>query len=267
MPTPAEQPRFDQPVVDQRGLVTRAWQDYFLRMSSRSSQEDLAAIVAEIQRQVNELQDGQSLSFQIFGERSIIVNGVPQSGGVVIVTLEGDVDAPGNTRYYGTGPSGAKGWFAVESAIAGTAGQIVKTVGLDGVATLSLDAAVVSSLALANSALQQVQAGSNISVDSTDPKRPIVSADVSGSGLYPILTDQLGNPLTDQLGRQLYSNVPALNILTPMTLAAANALTGVADFQMVAITDLAGGREPCWYDSTVASGTKWRRFSDRSIAN
>lgn len=52
-----------------------------------------------------------------------------------------------------------------------------------------------------------------------------------------------------------------------MTLAAANALTGVADFQIVAITDLIGGRELCWYDATVATGTKWRRFSDRSIAS
>ncbi|MDC7800307.1 hypothetical protein PQS91_10650 [Stenotrophomonas geniculata] len=124
---------------------------------------------------------------------------------------------------------------------------------------------------------------------------------------WSILTDQLGNPLTDQQGRPLYANsaqipyqwlsgVPAnltgvaglsgqgyafrssggawslqtlasLQTLPAMTLAAANALTGVNDFQMVAITDLTGGREPCWYDSTVASGTKWRRFSDRSIAN
>jgi hypothetical protein len=124
---------------------------------------------------------------------------------------------------------------------------------------------------------------------------------------WSVLTDQLGNPLTDQQGRPLLANsaqipyqwlsgVPAnltgvaglagqgyafrssggawslqtlasLQTLPAMTLAAANALTGVNDFQLVAITDLTGGREPCWYDSTVASGTKWRRFSDRSIAN
>ncbi|WP_141057091.1 hypothetical protein [Stenotrophomonas rhizophila] len=124
---------------------------------------------------------------------------------------------------------------------------------------------------------------------------------------FAVLTDQAGNVLTDQQGRVLMANTPAIpyswisgvpanlvsvagltgsgyafrdsggawSLVTPaslmtlpaMTLAAANALTGVADFQMVAITDLAGGREPCWYDATVASGTKWRRFSDRSIAN
>lgn len=137
MPTPAEQPRVDQPVVDQKGRVTRAWQDYFLRMSSRSSQEDLAAIVAEIQRRVAELESGQSLNFRIFGEQSIIVNGVVQPNGVVVITLEGDQDAPGNTRYYGTGPTGAKGWFTVESAIAVTA-DLTKAVDGAGVATLGL---------------------------------------------------------------------------------------------------------------------------------
>lgn len=159
------------------------------------------------------------------------------------------------------------GEWALRTLQQGSAVAITNGDGEAGNPTIGLTTAAVASLALADTALQQVQPGSNVTVDSTDPKRPIVSADVSGSGLYPILTDQLGNLLTDQLGRQLYSNVPALNILPPVTLSAANAMTGVADFQMVAITDLAGGREPCWYDATVASGTKWRRFSDRSIAN
>lgn len=188
----------------------------------------------------------------------------------------------------------------------GTGIQVTNGDGAAGDPTVALNPASIDSLALANSALQDLFAGSNITVDKTDPKRPIVSADVSGSGFYPPITDQLGNPLTDQQGRQLYANVPSisytllvdvpanlsgiaalttagvptrsasgvwsmssLNVLPAVTLAEANAnaLTGVADFQMVAIKDLAGGREPCWYDSTVASGTKWRRFSDRSIAN
>lgn len=100
---------------------------------------------------------------------------------------------------------------------------------------------------------------------------------------YPLLTDQAGKQLTDQAGNFLMGNSPIVppgwpstttvinNVssgsLQAMTLAEANALAAPTDFQMVAITDLAGGREPCWYDGTVASGTKWRRFSDRSIAN
>ncbi|PZS88133.1 hypothetical protein [Stenotrophomonas maltophilia] len=100
---------------------------------------------------------------------------------------------------------------------------------------------------------------------------------------YPLLTDQAGNQLTDQAGNFLMGNSPIVppgwpstttvvntvssGTLQSMTLAQANALASPSDFQMVAITDLTGGREPCWYDATVASGTKWRRFSDRSIAN
>lgn len=100
---------------------------------------------------------------------------------------------------------------------------------------------------------------------------------------YPLLTDQAGNQLTDQAGNFLMGNSPIVppgwpstttvinNVssgsLQSMTLAQANALASPTDFQMVAITDLAGGREPCWYDATVPSGTKWRRFSDRSFAN
>ncbi|MCW0413467.1 hypothetical protein NG831_06610 [Xanthomonas sacchari] len=99
---------------------------------------------------------------------------------------------------------------------------------------------------------------------------------------YPLLTDQAGNQLTDQAGNLLISNSPiiptgwpaqnttqstASNVLPAMTLAQANALANPQDFQMVAIVDLTGGREPCWYDASVGSGTKWRRFSDRSIAS
>lgn len=304
MASPADVPRIAEPIAGNGGHVTRAWLDFFLKLASAQTEQNLAELYAQLAARVAELEDGQSLSFQLLGQGSIGVQGIPQPGGAVIITLQNDSNAPGNTMYYGTGPTGAKGWFAISSAISGTTNQIVKSSGTNGVVTLSLAPAVLASLALADSAVQQVLPGSNVTVDSSDPRRPVVSADVSGSGLYPPITDQLGNPLTDQQGRQLYANVPSisytllvdvpanltgiaaltgagvptrsaggvwsmstLNALAPMTLAAANALTGVADFQMVAITDLAGGREPCWYDSTVASGTKWRRFSDRSIAN
>ncbi|MBA0362362.1 hypothetical protein [Stenotrophomonas maltophilia] len=385
---PGEQPRFDQPVVDQSGRVTQAWANYFLRLASAQSNDDLRALYEALAARVAALEDGEGGSFQILGQQSIAVNGIPQPGHVVIITLQGDTDSPGTTEYYGTGPTGAKGWFPVSDTITVNGGELTKTVGPDGVTTfgladvpdsgagtllattfdtkgrrtgsrpatitgtaqqidvangnaaaglptLSLAAEVLASLGKADSAVQEVRPGTNITVDNTDPRRPIVSA---ASGLpeapndgwpyarqslswapldgpnspyvllrWSQLTDQLGNPLTDQQGRPLLANsaqipyqwlsgVPAnltgvaglsgqgyafrssggvwslqtlasLQTLPAMTLAAANALTGVNDFQLVAITDLTGGREPCWYDSTVASGTKWRRFSDRSIAN
>lgn len=312
MASPADVPRIAEPIAGNGGHVTGAWLDFFLKLASAQTEQNLAELYAQLAARVAQLEDGQSLSFQLLGQGSIGVQGIPQPGGAVIITLQNDSNAPGNTMYYGTGPTGAKGWFAISSAIAGTTNQITKTTGTDGVVVLALAPSVLVSLGLADTALQDVIAGTNVTIDKTDPRRPIISATGGGGDnpLFPQLTDQLGNLLTDQLGQPLRQNTPAvpwswlynvpdyqpldsdltaiaaltgagvplratagtwslatLNALTPMTLAAANALTGVADFQMVAITDLAGGREPCWYDSTVASGTKWRRFSDRSIAN
>lgn len=389
MPTPAEQPRFDQPVVDQGGRVTQAWANYFLRMASAQSSDDLRALYEALAARVAELEDGQSLNFSIFGANSVNVDGLVQPGGIVLISLLGDEDAPGNTMYYGTGPTGSKGWFSVSDSISVASGELSKSVGTDGVTTLGLAdvadsgagtllaitrdgkgrvtgtkaatitgtaqqidvangnaAAGLPTISLSNlpdsgvgAALVKITRDAKGRVSGTQaattddlppgtsnkyfPEAPndgwpyarqsLAWAPLDGPNSpyvllrWSILTDQLGNPLTDQQGRPLYANsaqipyqwlsgVPAnltgiaglsgqgyafrssggawslqtlasLQTLPAMTLAAANALTGVNDFQLVAITDLTGGREPCWYDSTVASGTKWRRFSDRSIAN
>lgn len=361
MTTPAEQPRFDQPVVDQAGRVTQAWANYFLRLASAQSSDDLRALYEALAARVAALEDGEGGSFQILGQQSIAVNGIPQPGYVVVITLQGDEENPGNTEYYGTGPDGTKGWFPVSGTITVAAGELTKAIGTDGVTTfgladvadsgagtllaitrdgkgrvtgtkaatitgtaqqidvangdaaaglptLSLAPEVLDSLDLADSAVQEVVAGAGIDVDNTDPRRPVVSAEPVTPGVpeapldgwpyargaaawqpldgprspylllkLPVLTDQAGNVLTNQQGRVLTANVPAIPYawltgvptyrFPPMTLAQANALSPVLDGQPVLITDLSGGREPCWYDETVASGTKWRRFSDRSIAN
>ncbi|MFE6009274.1 hypothetical protein ACFQ65_36940, partial [Streptomyces sp. NPDC056450] len=57
MPIPAEQPRFDQPVVDARGFATQPWMNYWLRMASFLSQEDLSAVVAVLLSIFNELEE------------------------------------------------------------------------------------------------------------------------------------------------------------------------------------------------------------------
>lgn len=138
MPTPAEQPRFDQPVVDQGGRVTQAWANYFLRMASAQSNDDLRALYDALAARVAQLEDGQELDFSIFGANSINVDGAVQPGGMVLITLVGDADAPGNTMYYGTGPAGGKGWFPVSSAVQVVSGELTKTVGTDGVSTFGL---------------------------------------------------------------------------------------------------------------------------------
>lgn len=200
-----------------------------------------------------------------------------------------------------------------EAAAAAPVQSVNGATGTVSVTPANIGAATAAQGAKADSALQEVRPGTNVTIDNTDPRRPIVSA-AAASGLpeapingypyvrkdgvweqtngpsarfwlieYPLLTDQAGNQLTDQAGNTLMGNSPIIppgwpasttvaaasssTTIPAMTLAQANALASPADFQMVAITDLTGGREPCWYDATVASGTKWRRFSDRSIAS
>lgn len=386
---PGEQPNWNEPIADQSGRATLAWRNYFLMLASVQTSDDLRALYEALAARVAALESGEGGSFQILGQQSITVNGIPQPGHVVIITLQGDQQAPGNTTYYGTGPTGTKGWFPVSGAITVNGGELTKTVGADGVTTFGLAdvpdsgagtllaiirdgkgrvtgtktatitgtaqqidvangnaAAGLPTISLSNlpdsgvgAALVKITRDAKGRVSGTQaattddlppgtinkyfPEAPndgwpyarqsLAWAPLDGPNSpyvllrWSILTDQLGNPLTDQQGRPLYANsaqipyqwlsgVPAnltgvaglsgqgyafrssggawslqtlasLQTLPAMTLAAANALTGVNDFQLVAITDLTGGREPCWYDSTVASGTKWRRFSDRSIAN
>jgi len=135
---PGEQPRFDQPVVDQAGRVTQAWANYFLRLASAQSNDDLRALYEALAARVAALEDGGALSFQLLGEQSITVNGIAQPGHVVIITLDNDSDAPGNTQYYGTGPNGTKGWFPVSGTITVNGGELTKTVDPDGVTTFGL---------------------------------------------------------------------------------------------------------------------------------
>jgi hypothetical protein len=69
--------------------------------------------------------------------------------------------------------------------------------------------------------------------------------------LIPAASVRSVNGKTGTLVLTLVDLGAALAAPPAMTLAAANALIGVLDFQVVAITDLSAGRERCWYDATV----------------
>ncbi len=238
MVTPAQQPRPDQPVVDRGGLVTRAWADYFLRMASDQSSEDMSFLYEELAARVAALEDEEALSFRMVGPQSVYVNGIPQPGGAVVITLQNDADEPGNSTYYGTGPDGSKGWFQLADAFEVVTGELTKDVAADGVTTfgladvadsgagslqaitrdakgrvsgvrsatitgtaeqidvangdavagvptLSLAPEVLASLELADSAVQEIVSGPGITVDNTDPQRPVVSAVGGGSSFVP----------------------------------------------------------------------------------
>lgn len=74
----------------------------------------------------------------IVGPVSVQVLGTLAGGGVTIRLL-GDESAPGNTYYYGTGPTGGKGWHTVASAFTATADGILLTTGADGVTDITPD--------------------------------------------------------------------------------------------------------------------------------
>lgn len=182
MPTPAEQPRFDQPVVDQRGYVTRAWADYFLRMATAQSSEDLRQLYEALAARVKELEDGETASFSILGPQSVTVNGLP-SNGVVILSLLGDNPSPGKTAYYGTGPGGSKGWFPIADAITIVDGELVKTVDADGVITLGLadlaDSGVAALLAITRDAKGRVSGTRAATITGTADQIDVANGDAA----------------------------------------------------------------------------------------
>lgn len=355
MPTPAEQPRFTEPVVDQQGRVTQAWSNYFLRMAAQQDSEDQRLLYEQLAARVAALEDGEQLDFRILGQQSISVSGVVQPGGVVVITLAGDTPAPGNTAYYGTGPAGSRGWFPIASAIEVVAGELSKSVSPGGVTTLglsdltatstgtlqaitrdakgrvsgtraatitgtaqqinvangsaaaglptlSLAPEVLASLGRADAAVQEVRPGANVTVDNTDPRRPIVNAAAAGgipeaptdgnvyaresSAWTPLtgsmsryvvlelepLLDQTGAPLTDQAGRPLYANAPRIPLgWIPGVQAAVkeiyplSALPPVTPYPReiyVSGTSGVAGIIPAYSD-----GTNWLRFSDNTPVN
>lgn len=72
----------------------------------------------------------------VVGKYSIYTRGILKTG-IVSVLLLGDVETPGNTQYYGSGPTGEKGWFDISDALAGS-GNVTLTTGTDGVTAFDL---------------------------------------------------------------------------------------------------------------------------------
>lgn len=88
------------------------------------------------------------------------------------------------------GTDGTDGVDGVVQTVVGTAGEVDVDSTDPANLVVSLAAAAVASLALADSAVQSVVAGTNVTVDNTDPQNPIVNASGGGGGGYP---PQLGH--------------------------------------------------------------------------
>lgn len=113
-------PRAQAQFVDNAGRPTREFYDFLRGLITLidSANGDSSAI-ADLLARVEALENEGASSAIIQGLMSVAVNGT-LAGGVVQLLLQGDVNSPGNTAYYGTGPDGARGWAAIASALTAT---------------------------------------------------------------------------------------------------------------------------------------------------
>lgn len=106
-------PRAQAPIAGQLP-TTIEWYNFF---------RDLRAFVIDNEGDVSQIDDilarlaaleaaegGEAATIQ--GPLSVAVFGSLESGNVTVQLLN-DADAPGATYYYGTGPDGVKGWYAL----------------------------------------------------------------------------------------------------------------------------------------------------------
>lgn len=132
-------PNVQAPVVGAGGLLTPQWHSFFLRLRDTAGGDTaLQTAIDKVVERLDELEAGGTAgTFLIQGLGSIVVNGTP-AGGTVQVLLDNDNDAPGATWYYGTGPDGARGWFAAADALAATTDLTKAVDAATGITTLGL---------------------------------------------------------------------------------------------------------------------------------
>lgn len=144
-------------LVDDAGVTTPQFYRYFQALerlqAGTASAADITAINAEIaalQAQISALPESSFPTLHVAAPltssgllqngfaklgltfaNSIVVNGIA-------LQLDGDALSPGNTYLYSTGPTGMKGWNALSGMLAGTTGNITKTVNADGTVTFDL---------------------------------------------------------------------------------------------------------------------------------
>ncbi|ATS39243.1 MULTISPECIES: hypothetical protein [Xanthomonas] len=128
-------PRPQAAIADRAGLPTREWYTYLLDLANSAGMTpDQLQRFEELVAAVDALQGQEGGRATIQGVGSIETVGLE----IVQIYLVGDNDAPGASWYYGTGPDGVKGWYAIADSLAATA-DLTKAVDAGtGVATFGL---------------------------------------------------------------------------------------------------------------------------------
>lgn len=148
------------------------------------------------------------------------IESLEQNG--VFVSLDNDLEAPGNSYYYGTNGAGVKGWYASQ---AGT----VTSVGLTAGTGISVSGGPITSsgsITVTNSAPDQVvalTAGTGITTSGTYPNFTITnSAPSSGGTVTSVAALTLGTTGTDLSSTVATSTTTPVITLNVPTASAAN---------------------------------------------
>ncbi len=129
-------PRQAERLVDASGFISPSWWKYLNDGSVSAQVNALAAAIGGIISRLSALEATRNLS--IIGQMSVVVQGSASNGSIALL-LAGDVRNTGNTYYYGTGPTGSKGWSTIASAFTATQPGIELVTSLDGVTDIRPD--------------------------------------------------------------------------------------------------------------------------------
>jgi hypothetical protein len=129
-------PRVGTPLTQGGDTVTRPYYTFFQATAAALvTQTNVTVSLAAIEKKINSLSGNWILN----GLDSINLAGSPSSG-LIVLSLQGDVNIAGNTSYYGSNTTGTKGWYTVASAFHGTTGNITLTTAGTGITTVDLAA-------------------------------------------------------------------------------------------------------------------------------
>jgi hypothetical protein len=132
-------PVYRQPLTAGGDLISQPWYRWATAIQGQiGAAGNVQAQIQNLQNEINALS-----GFNIRAPESVAMAGTTQQG-IVVLTLVNDEATPGNTYFYGTNTSGAKGWNAVSSALAGSSTIGLTTAGT-GITTFALEPVTLTS--------------------------------------------------------------------------------------------------------------------------
>lgn len=177
--------------------VSREWYRFFQTLQVNLNEDGLRSDVDALTVRVSTLehdQGGASSPISIRGSGSIYVS----LSDIKLVSLVGDSDNPSPTAYYGTDATGGKGWYPARSLLAGAT--------TDDLAEGRYNLYFTDARASDAAPIQSIVQGSGVTVDTTDPRRPVISATGGSSGVPYIVPD--GSTYAVPLGIQALWTIP-----------------------------------------------------------